>query len=181
MNLRPIERGQGWPECASVGPTKGMLMKAGLNLASVFFLLFTGAGCSGGLTADKSDPPIILVDDTPKPGCRAQLDGSSCRPDKFPPHTPDPEIPVLPSEREKPKPLANPDHQIDGQSLDCKFGVGKCFCTNDMAAAKALKFAVRDISVFGYSDRVLVKATRDGRQFEAMLTRERTCPVLYVK
>jgi hypothetical protein len=130
---------------------------------------------------ERSGRPVIVAGNAPEPGCVAQLNDSSCRPDSFPLHKPDPAIqePLAPRVR-------SPDyfpkkHELVRKSVDCQLGTGGCYCTNPMAAGKAKALGARMIKIHGYADRVIVKGVKIGRRVELVISRERTCPVIAVR
>lgn len=156
-------------------------MTVKFGILGIVLLLSGSAGISGGLSAEFGDGLVVVAENVPTPGCRAQLNDSSCRPDKFPLHNPDPSIPAPPIQPVKPKNRAKPANQIGGKSFDCLFGTPKCFCTNDMAADKAGNYGVIPKRVFGYADRVLINGTKGVHQVEMTFTREVSCPVIGFK
>jgi hypothetical protein len=108
----------------------------------------------------------------------AHLNDSTRRPDKFPQHNPDPAI------REPPAPM-HPSaahfpqtHKLTKKCIGCRFGAGKCFCTNSMAADKAKSAGMGSIRIHGFSDLFTVKGVKNDRTAELVLFRKRVCPLI---
>lgn len=117
-------------------------------------------------------------DAAPNPGCVAKLLDSSCRPDNFPQHNPDPAIqePTVPRDHNK---IIRPRGSKFGHiSIDCRYGSLKCFCTNKMAGFKARRLGLRYIHTYGYTDRVLVSGARRGNAVALVISREQGCPII---
>lgn len=146
-----------------------------LYLPIIVILLASTSTMAAQLPPGETSPP---PDAAPNPGCVAQLNDSSCRPDKFPQHNPDPAIqePTVPKHHDK---IIMPPGSKSGHiSIDCRYGSSKCFCTNKMASLKARRLGLRYIHTHGYSDRVLISGTRRGNAIELMISREQGCPVI---
>jgi hypothetical protein len=129
-------------------------------------------------TVEPSGRPVILAGNATEPGCVAQLNDSSCRPDKFPQHNPDPAIQAPQAPRDRSPDYFPKKHELALKSVDCQFGTGSCYCTNRMAMGKAKALGARLIKIHGYADRVIIKGVKYGRSVELVISRERTCPVI---
>jgi hypothetical protein len=127
---------------------------------------------------EPSGRPAILAGNAPEPGCVAQLNDSSCRPDSFPLHKPDPAIQEPQAQKNSVPDYFPKKHELALKSVDCQYGAGSCYCTNRMAMGRAKALGARRIKIHGYADRVFIKGVKDGRRVELVISRERSCPVI---
>jgi hypothetical protein len=151
-------------------------MKAVFSLISLF--LFAAVGALQASSAEAPGHLVIMAGNAPEPGCVAQLNDSSCRPDKFPVHNPDPAIKEPTPPKDKTKTSIQPEFKLRKVSVDCRFGSKNCFCTNRMAGQSARRLGLRNILIHGFTDRVLVSGAMRGSPMELVISRERTCPVI---
>jgi hypothetical protein len=141
-------------------------------------LLAAASGFEIQPPVESSGRRVILAGDAPEPGCVAQLNDSSCRPDQFPQHRPDPAIEEQSAPKDPGSGYFPRSRELALESVDCQFGTGICYCTNSMAAAKARAAGARAIEVHGFADRVFIKGAKNGRGVELVISRERSCPVI---